>query len=242
MDGSQAEIPTLVGDNSDDGEFFMHFDDLIQQYSKLSICHDFPDEYNGLRFKHEWTKDNCGGVPFNNTDEQRKAFCKNTQFRIRIKPEAGNQTNIVIALEQPDGRMQASERNQFPFRNSYNPIIMLLFRLPEGQEKTEGFDGNNMMEMTAITSYKQTVLNLNLAPGGYTLVPTCQHAGLTGQYFLHMYFNCPRSAIEIENLETSDKGAIIEEEEENLEVDLDKDVRNAIQLKAGKMIFIDNQK
>lgn len=49
--------------DADDGTFFMHYDDWIDNMSTLFINIDFPDAWCGVRFASQWTKFNSGGLP-----------------------------------------------------------------------------------------------------------------------------------------------------------------------------------
>jgi hypothetical protein len=65
-----------VGD-TEDGIFFMSFEDFVKNFNKLYIAVDFPDEWIGYRYIDFWTAENSGGLPTPNTDQKRKQWAKN---------------------------------------------------------------------------------------------------------------------------------------------------------------------
>ena len=55
--------------DSDDGTFFMSYQDWSENFSTLFLNNDFPEDWTGVRFKAAWTKSNSGGIPKSYTNE-----------------------------------------------------------------------------------------------------------------------------------------------------------------------------
>lgn len=49
-------------------------------YNSIFVCLDFPEDWNGLRFEHEWNVKNAGGTPAPMTDDNKRIWAKNPQF------------------------------------------------------------------------------------------------------------------------------------------------------------------
>lgn len=58
-----------VGD-TEDGIFFISFEDFCKNFNKLYITVDFPEKWKGYRYIDYWTADNSGGLPTPNTEEK----------------------------------------------------------------------------------------------------------------------------------------------------------------------------
>ena len=55
----------------------MTYDDFINNFSTLFVNIDFPEEWTGVRFKSEWTRENSVGLPTNYTKKARENFANN---------------------------------------------------------------------------------------------------------------------------------------------------------------------
>jgi calpain len=68
---------------ADDGTFLMSYDDFSAIFNNMYICIDFPEQWNGIRYKGAWEKDNSGGIPEPIKDEKaKKNWAMNPQFCI----------------------------------------------------------------------------------------------------------------------------------------------------------------
>jgi hypothetical protein len=56
----------------------MSYDDFSSIYNNMYVCVDFPENWNGIRYKSEWKIDNSGGIPEPMKDEKaRRSWATN---------------------------------------------------------------------------------------------------------------------------------------------------------------------
>lgn len=60
----------------------MSFDDWTSIYSNMFICVDFPENWNGIRYRSQWEAANAGGLPNPLDEKTRQRWAKNPQFCI----------------------------------------------------------------------------------------------------------------------------------------------------------------
>jgi hypothetical protein len=73
-----------------------------------------------------------------------------------------------------------------------------------------------MFMMSVVKLHREVSLSIPTMPRGrYVIVPATLNSGVTGDFFLSVYFSCPKEDITFQDRDyESDKGAVIEEEEE----------------------------
>lgn len=62
---------------SNDGSFFISYEDWKDLFSTLFINLDFAEKWSGVRFDSQWTSCNCPGLPTTNTDDAKEAYAQN---------------------------------------------------------------------------------------------------------------------------------------------------------------------
>ena len=87
--------------DANDGTFFMEFGDWKDIFSTLFLNVDFPDNWTGVRFKSAWTKENSGGLPTSYSEDMRKRYATNPQFKVSPTKNC----EIVVSLAQHGGRL-----------------------------------------------------------------------------------------------------------------------------------------
>jgi hypothetical protein len=55
----------------------MCYSDWRTIFNHVFVCVDFPDSWNGVRFKYEWKLSNSGGTPSPMTEDNMKKWAKN---------------------------------------------------------------------------------------------------------------------------------------------------------------------
>jgi calpain, invertebrate len=228
MDKEEAELIDMK--NMKDGMFFMSFDDFTDVFCKLSICHKFPEEYDGVRFNSRWEGNTAGGTPYKGTPEQVKNWANNVQYLLKVTQK----THVFVSLGQEDGRLNASSEEVFPFAASIHPAVIVALKTKD--EIPSAFDGRAILGMSPIKQFKEVSLELNLEPGSYVIVPSTQDMGQTGNYFLSIYHNGGKSAV-VKNLSTGKAAEVIPEEDENYTVEVDKEVAMYLKFKGSETIF-----
>ena len=61
----------------EDGTFLINYASWREIYNNMYICVDFPPEWDGIRFKSEWTAQCSGGIPSPMTEENKLRWTKN---------------------------------------------------------------------------------------------------------------------------------------------------------------------
>ncbi len=79
----------------------MCFSDFRKIFNKLFVCIDFlPDSYVGVRFFDEWTEQDSGGIPLNNTEDEFYKWASNPQYYLKLERDS----DVSISLLQKDGK------------------------------------------------------------------------------------------------------------------------------------------
>jgi len=206
-----------------DGSFLQDFKDFGKLWHNLFEAVDFPAFWGARRFASEWSeeKGNAGGTPTRGTAEQLEAWCTNTQYYCEIKKADNAKTNVFISLGQVDGRLYFNADNPFPFKEAIRPIIVVIFRLEDGETKLDSFNQKRILKMSPIKQYRDIQLELELPNGKYVIVPETQTAGQENPYWLSIYYDCKDSEIVLKEAGTDNEGEPIAEETENIEVKQD---------------------
>ncbi|XP_075197539.1 calpain-2 catalytic subunit-like [Anomaloglossus baeobatrachus] len=154
----------------EDGEFWMCWEDFINEFSRLIICNHVPDFFDWgdqhkkwykNMFRSRWTKDN---LSWNHID---KDFCnKNPLYRIRVtsSDQVQSGVNVVVSLMQ-------TSRNRYKY-GDWLPIGFVLFELPDSEDKlpTSFLTPEKISNIKAFKKHDITEA-FNLAPGRYGIIP-----------------------------------------------------------------------
>jgi len=95
---NSREKPKL---EEEEGTFLMCFSDFRKIFNKLFVCIDFPDSYVGIRCNDEWTENDSGGIPLNNTEEEFFRWAQNPQYYMKLEKDS----DVSISLLQKDGNL-----------------------------------------------------------------------------------------------------------------------------------------
>ncbi|XP_069811305.1 calpain-3-like isoform X2 [Dendropsophus ebraccatus] len=155
---------------SNDGQFWMSWEDFVQEFSSLIICNQVPDYLNGgdqhkkwsmTMFRGRWTKDN---ISWNNLDID--FLNKNPLYEIKVdrSDDAKSGVNVVICLMQ-------SSRNKHKY-GDFLPIGFILFGIPDSQDRPPR-SYLNPEKISSIKSAKSlnVTQTLTLPPGRYGIIP-----------------------------------------------------------------------
>ncbi len=224
-DGIEAELIDI--NKKDDGTFFMIYEDFYTLWSRLSVCVKFPIEYQGLRFRGVWQGASAGGTPYRSTPDQMANWANNFQYFINVTKK----THVFISLGQNDGRLQATDREVFPFVSSTHPVVIVVLKTT-GEQKTK-FAAP--LSMSPIKRFKEVSLDVTLEPGNYVIVPSTQDIGQEGEYFLSIYHNAGEGA-KLLCLDNKKPPEIIPEEEEAPQ-QVDNVLKRILKLKTFDTVF-----
>jgi len=122
--------------NSNDGNWYMRYDDFCAHFNKLYLCKIFPATYSQYSIHGEWVGNFAGGpYPFEDAaakeEEAKDANVKNDtndrwfnnpQFRISVTKK----TNIILSLMQEDEKVS---------KRPYIPVNFLVVRVKSKRDR-----------------------------------------------------------------------------------------------------------
>ena len=164
--------------SKNDGTFLMRFSDFRKIYNNLFFCQNFPPSYIGVRFYDKWTKNNSGGLPLQNTEQQLRDFFLNPQYYFEIKKPG----KVIICLLQNDGRLYG---DKFPFQKYVKKVCLLLFKT-KNEKPLNNFDTH--LDQTVIAQRREICLELNLPAGKYIAIPSLKDKKDYTNFYLEFYF------------------------------------------------------
>lgn len=180
---------------------------------------DFPSFWSGIRYETEWDQSNSFGLPVPFKDPQARAnYAKNPQFLIDNTRKQFTDLEIFVSLAQPDGRGMRDENGtpiQFPYKEIINPVILCIFKIPDGQDRLKSYDTTCPIWKSVLKEHREISVRAKLGPGKYVIVPSTAKAGETGKFFLSIYFNKPAKDIRVQRLDKYQNFNSIMEENEN---------------------------
>ncbi|KAK2161159.1 hypothetical protein LSH36_120g02000 [Paralvinella palmiformis] len=184
----------LEYDNKNDGEFWMDFEDWIENFKGLYICHLTPESYFGLLAQNiitsHWTSQifhgkwilnqsagGCGNPP------HRKLFWTNPQYLVSVQPLGSKDNNIslVISLTQKD---RTDETNDY--------INFLTFQVKPGVSlnRQKNFTQSELALIKRrkdFVNVRDLTAQLRLHPGHYVIVPCTFRPNRPGRFMLRVF-------------------------------------------------------
>ncbi|XP_075122966.1 calpain-13-like [Leptodactylus fuscus] len=155
--------------NSEDGEFWMCWEDFIQEFSRIIICNQVPNFYDWgdqhkkwyrKMFQNRWTMDN---ISWNQIDKD--FFLKNPLYSIQVtgSDEVKSGVNVVLSLIQ-------NSRNRQKV-GEWLPIGFVLVKLPDS-DKQPLSSVLTPENISIIKSFKKQDVTkaFNLSPGRYGVI------------------------------------------------------------------------
>lgn len=176
---------------SDDGSFFMEFNDWKDLFSTLFINLDFPDKWYGVRFDSQWTECNSPGLPTTNTNDAKSKYAENPQFM--IKP--ANDTEMLISMSQTGGRLPLKNKGKlqyykYPFAETLNYACLAIFKVEPEDEYLKMFDKQRLAYLSPVKRERENSGRIRLTGGQtYIAVPSCEVAGTLGDVFINIYID-----------------------------------------------------
>ncbi|KAK4310570.1 hypothetical protein Pmani_017872 [Petrolisthes manimaculis] len=170
----------------DDGEFWMTFEDFLENFTDLSICFlintkvlSFSKTWHETTFFDAWTigvrghnSDRAGGCP-----NHKDTFLRNPQYRFDIKDETDD---VIFQLMQKDAR----EHKQEGLQN-----LVIGFHIMKVEENRR-YRVHRIHESVATSDYIRTrsiFLREQLKEGRYVIIPTSFKPEETGEFLLRMF-------------------------------------------------------
>ncbi|KAM9500189.1 calpain-1 catalytic subunit isoform 1-T2 [Clarias gariepinus] len=232
-DSVDASTRSRLQNRSEDGEFWMSFQDFLREFSRLEICNLTADALEASQVKKwstslyqgEWRRGSTAGGCRNFP----ATFWINPQFKITLKnPDVAghNDCTFLVALMQKDRRKQRKEGKDM------ETIGFAIYEVPREFAGQSGVHLKQSFFMThGSTARSELFINLRevssrfrLPPGEYIIVPSTFEPQKEGDFVLRVF---------------SEKPADSEEMDDEIKADLPKvDVLDESQIDAGfKSLF-----
>lgn len=182
---------------SDDGEFWMSYQDFISNFSKLDICSLGPDaeleasakkkkRYEMTSHQGSWKKRMNAGGCLNN----RSTFWTNPQFRVTVidadKDDDDNTGSLIIALLQRERRSTGAE------------LLTIGYAIYKLTDSNGGLLDQNFFRRNKAVARCPQFIDMRevtgrhkLAPGTYCIIPSTFDAGEEGDFLLRIYTEQP---------------------------------------------------
>jgi calpain-5 len=176
---SDKEKKDLGLDAGDDGEFWMSFDDFVENFTSMDICHmintaffSFTNKYKESIFFGSWKKPHLSGGCGN-----FETFLQNPQFLFDIEDKEGD---VMISLAQEDARVNRDlgEKNATIGFAIYKADLNRTCRMHDKVWKVSSGPYINS---------RSVFKRLKIPQGRYLLVPSSFDPGHVGKYMLRVY-------------------------------------------------------
>jgi calpain, invertebrate len=206
---SEAERERLGLSFSDDGEFWMSFQDFVKNFEKLEICHLGPQSMEGNVMegtqKRRWEmclengawkrRLNAGGCR-NYID----TFWTNPQFRVQVvdpdENDDDNKGTVIIGLMQMNMRRKMKEGAEL------NTIGYTIYRLEDpncGPLDIKFFKYNaSVAKSPAFINTREVCGRHKLAPGIYCIVPSTFEPDQEAEFLLRIFSEKPNESGELD--------------------------------------------
>jgi hypothetical protein len=125
-----------------------------------------------------WTTNESGGLPVNNTQSEFDAWGKNPQYYLKVTKA----TNIYISLLQPDGRMT---KQKFPYPGVTQKASIIISKA-QGKRRIKSFVDTEHIYISPVRQHRENSVFQQLMPGEYIISCCPLKAGSTGIFCLEI--------------------------------------------------------
>ncbi|XP_042341093.1 calpain-9 [Plectropomus leopardus] len=199
-DSVDAAQKNRILQKSDDGEFWMEFEDFKQNYDKVEICNMTPDALtdNSKRhwevqlFEGNWIRGSTAGGCRNFID----TFWTNPQFLLQLEDadDEDDVCSVVIALMQKNRRRLRKEGMDL------ETIGFAVYEAPDGKDH----QGKDFFRYHGSKARSRTYINMReiserftLPPGKYLLVPTTFQPHHEADFLVRIFSEKKAAALEM---------------------------------------------
>nr|XP_057932554.1 calpain-9 [Doryrhamphus excisus] len=196
----RAEKNRILQHSTEDGEFWMDFEDFKASYDKVEICNMTPDALTDNTKRHwevqlfegEWIRGSTAGGCRNFID----TFWTNPQFKLELvdADDEDDVCSVVIALMQKNRRRLRKEGMDL------QTIGFAVYEAPNDADQ----QGKDFFRMHASKARSKTYINLRevserftLPPGRYLLVPTTFQPHHEADFLVRIFSEKKVSALEM---------------------------------------------
>uniref|UniRef100_A0A7N8XU77 Calpain 9 n=1 Tax=Mastacembelus armatus TaxID=205130 RepID=A0A7N8XU77_9TELE len=205
----QAEQIRLQQNSTDDGEFWMQFEDFKRNYDKVEICNmtadsltdDVKHHWEVSMFEGNWIRGSTAGGCRNYID----TFWTNPQFKLQLEDtdDDDDVCSVVIALMQKNRRKLRKEGLDL------ETIGFAVYKAPEEEDHL----GKDFFRYNPSTARSKTYINMRevserftLPPGKYLLVPTTFQPHHEADFLIRIFSEKKAGALAPEEESSEEKG------------------------------------
>ncbi|KAM7008983.1 calpain-9 [Tautogolabrus adspersus] len=196
----KAEKSRILQNSTEDGEFWMEFEDFKRNYDKVEICNMTPDDLTDNTKRHwevnmfegNWIRGSTAGGCRNFVD----TFWTNPQFKLKLQDadDEDDVCSVVIALMQKNRRKLRKEGMDM------ETIGFAVYEAPEEEEQL----GKDFFRYHASKARSKTYINMRevserftLPPGDYVLVPTTFQPHHEADFIIRVFSEKQAGALEM---------------------------------------------
>uniref|UniRef100_A0A3P9QDU4 Calpain 9 n=1 Tax=Poecilia reticulata TaxID=8081 RepID=A0A3P9QDU4_POERE len=196
----KAEKTRILQNSTDDGEFWMEFEDFKRNYDKVEICNMSPDALEDDTKRHwevnvfegNWIRGSTAGGCRNYID----TFWTNPQFKLQLEDadDDDDVCSVVIALMQKNRRKLRKEGLDL------ETIGFAVYEAPDEEDQV----GKDFFRYHPSKARSRTYINMRevserftLPPGKYLLVPTTFQPHQEADFLIRIFSEKKAEAIEM---------------------------------------------
>ncbi|XP_031417984.1 calpain-9 [Clupea harengus] len=198
----KAEKDRILQRSTDDGEFWMEFDDFKANFDKIEICNLTPDsltdnvkrKWEVNQFEGNWIRGSTAGGCRNFID----TFWTNPQFKLTLEDadDEDDQCSVIVALMQKNRRELRKEGLDL------ETIGFAMYEAPEDEDHL----GKDFFRYHPSKARSRTYINQRevserflLPPGKYVLVPTTFQPHHEADFMLRIFSEKKANTMEMGN-------------------------------------------
>ncbi|XP_013882639.1 calpain-9 [Austrofundulus limnaeus] len=195
----KAEKKRILQNSTDDGEFWMEFEDFKRNYDKVEICNMTPDAlsddikhfWDVNVFEGNWIRGSTAGGCRNFID----TFWTNPQYQLKLDDADGdNMCSVVIAVMQ---------KNRRKLRKEGLDLETIGFAVYEAPDEVDQV-GKDFFRYHPSKARSRTYINMRevserftLPPGKYLLVPTTFQPHQEADFLIRIFSETKAGALEM---------------------------------------------
>uniref|UniRef100_A0A8D3E892 Calpain 9 n=1 Tax=Scophthalmus maximus TaxID=52904 RepID=A0A8D3E892_SCOMX len=195
-----AEKKRILQNSSEDGEFWMEFQDFKRNYDKVEICNMTPDDLSDNSKRHwevstfqgNWIRGSTAGGCRNFID----TFWTNPQFKLELEDadDEDDVCSVVIGLMQKNRRKLRKEGMDL------ETIGFAVYEAPDDEDQ----QGKDFFRYNPSKARSKTYINMRevserftLPPGKYLLVPTTFQPHHEADFLIRIFSEKKAGALEM---------------------------------------------
>lgn len=207
-----------------DGEFWMTYEDWINNFEQIQICNLSPDslksarsgsdgyQWNCLQFDGEWEANNSAGG--SGVAKHSQMFWKNPQYLIRL-PYADPGHNDCVLIVACMQKYTRQKRMQVNGKSAEEYIQLRLYRVDDGVdvnifqsgvgEKIYPKDLQRVGTSGPYINKREVTYQCRVPPGNYIIIPSTYEANREAKFLLRLFTESPADSISM-NIDKPDLG------------------------------------